>query len=205
MDAQLYLPSVLLNLLNTFSNLDHQKEALSFELTEYALTIPYRLFFQYSLIEEYLRKLTDAYKNAVNNSMINDNDNIALVGHSLGGGLAKILGKLLGKQAISLSGPGINAFHSLWNSKGNSRFELTSIDIVPDSDIVPRVEVSSGTIYKLICVKSPLECHSKELSLCESLIICKNPYAIEYCQNIAKLEEKDINKTLNLSEFSQRK
>ena len=118
MDAQLYLPSVLLNILNTFSNLDHQKEALTFNLTEYALSIPYRLFFQYSLIEEYLRKLTDAYKNAVNNSMINDNDNIALVGHSLGGGLAKILGKLLGKQAISLSGPGINAFSFFMEFKG---------------------------------------------------------------------------------------
>ena len=203
LDAQLYLPSVLLNILNTFSNLDHQKEALTFNLTEYALSIPYRLFFQYSLIEEYLDKLKNAYLAAVNNSMINDNDNIVLVGHSLGGGLAKILGKILGKQAISLSGPGINAFHSLWDSKGNSRFELTSIDIVPDSDIVPRVEVSSGTIYRLICVLSPLECHSKELSLCESLIICKNPYAKEYCRNIAKIEEEDINKTEILSEFNK--
>ena len=203
LDAQLYLPSVLLNILNTFSNLDHQKEALTFNLTEYALSIPYRLFFQYSLIEEYLDKLKNAYLAAVNNSIINDNDNIVLVGHSLGGGLAKILGKLLGKQAISLSGPGINAFHSLWDSKGNSRFELTSIDIVPDSDIVPRVEVSSGTIYRLICVLSPLECHSKELSLCESLIICKNPYAKEYCRNIAKIEEKHINKTEILSEFNK--
>ena len=113
LDAQLYFPSLLLNLLNTFSNLDQQKEAISFALIEYALSLPYRIFFQFSIIEEYLVELNSAYYKYINTSNSN-NKNIVLVGHSLGGGLAKILGKKVGEKAISLSGPGINAFHSLW-------------------------------------------------------------------------------------------
>ena len=91
------------------------------------------------MIEEYLTELEKAYYD--NNETFYEN--IIVVGHSLGGGLAKIFGKLIGKKAISLSGPGMNAFHSLWEFKGNSsKFELTSVDIVPDQDPIPRVELS---------------------------------------------------------------
>ena len=58
-----------------------------------------------------------------------------------------MFGRYIGKQAISLSGPGINAFHYLWNYEGTSEnFEISSIDLVPDMDLVPRVEISNGTI-----------------------------------------------------------
>ena len=201
LDAQLYFPSLILNILNTFSNLDQQKETASFSLIEYAFSIPYRIFFQFSIIDNYIEDLNSAFYNFINISK-NHDENIVFVGHSLGGGLAKILGKLVGRQAISLSGPGINAFHSLWKSKGKNKFELTAIDIIPDLDIVPRVDISGGTIYRLLCLKSPFKCHSKELSLCEPLIICKNPYAKEYCKTIAKLDERDIKEIENNSEFS---
>ena len=201
MDAQLYFPSVLLKLLNTFSNLDQQKESISFSLIEYILSLPYRIFSQFSVIEHYLKELNYVYYNYLNSSNINA-ENIVIVGHSLGGGLAKILGKIVGRQSISLSGPGINAFHSLWKSKGKSKFELTTIDIIPDLDIVPRVDISGGTIYRLLCLKSPIDCHSKELSLCESLIICKNPYAYQYCKNIAELTDNEIKDLEEKSIFS---
>ena len=62
-----------------------------------------------------------------------------------------MFGRTVKKQAISLSGPGINAFNSLWNYEGESEnFEISAIDLVPDRDLVPRVEVSGGTIYRII-------------------------------------------------------
>ena len=74
--------------------------------------------------------------------------NVVIVGHNLGGGLAKLFGRYIGKRAISLSVPGINAFHPLWNYKGTSEnFEISSISLVPDMDLVPRDEVSFGTNY----------------------------------------------------------
>jgi len=200
LDCQLYLPSIFLNIINTYSNIDQQKEAKSFKLIEYGLSIPYRIFFQIFVVEKYLDQLKTAYYNINNTKSFEKN--VVFVGHSLGGGLAKIIGKIVGRDSVSLSGPGINAFHSLWNYTGNSTyFELTSVDIIPDLDLVPRVEISGGTIYRLICLQRPYECHSKELSLCESLMMCDNPNGEEYCLNVKNMTKNDFKKLKEKSKF----
>ena len=189
LDAQLFISSVLMTLLNTFS-LISQKSLLSFKLMEYSLSIPYRIFFKYLIVDDYLNKLKEAY---INNEYTFYN-NVVIVGHSLGGGLAKLFGRMVKKQAISLSGPGINAFYSLWNYEGESEnFEISAIDLVPDRDLVPRVEVSGGTIYRIICKFGAFGCHSKVNSLCEVLIMCNKPNFYEYCTKVAKLTPKQIN------------
>jgi len=189
LDIQLYFPSVLLNLFSLFSVFSQQKDTKSFSFMEYGLSIPYRLFSSYVVIDEYLRDLLTAYYS--NN--LEEKENVVIVGHSLGGGLCKILGKLTNRQSISLSGPGVNAFHSLWNYKSsNENFEISSIDLVPDMDLVPRVEVSGGTIYRIICKEGPLDCHSKEISLCEVLIMCDHSNYEEYCKNVAGLNKDQI-------------
>ena len=189
LDAQLFISSVLMTLLNTFT-LINQKSLWSFKIMEYSLSIPYRIFFKYLIIDEYLVKLEKAY----NNSEYKFYDNVVIVGHSLGGGLAKLFGRMIKKQGISLSGPGINAFNSLWNYKGESEnFEISSIDLVPDRDLVPRVEVSGGTIYRIICKFGAFDCHSKVNSLCEVLIMCNNPNYNEYCNKVAGFNTKEIN------------
>ena len=196
MDFQLYFPSILLNLLSTFSITGKDKESYSFRFMEYSLSIPYRLFSHYSVINGYLEDLKEAYYE----NFPSFYPNIIITGHSLGGGLAKLLGRLLNKQALSLSGPGVNAFHSLWGYEGFSEnFEISAIDLVPDMDLVPRVEVSGGTVYRIICKKGPFACHGKELSLCEILIMCRNPNYKIYCQKYAELSLSEIS---NLEESS---
>jgi hypothetical protein len=198
-DFQLYFPSVLLNLLSTFSLQGQQKESLSFKFIEYSLSVPYRIFFQYSLVQSYLNDLQKAYLDNYDSFY----KNIIIVGHSLGGGLAKLLGRLLNRQAISLSGPGVNAFHSLWGYGGNSEnFEISAIDLVPDMDLVPRVEVSGGTIYRIICKSGPFDCHSKEKSQCEILIMCRNPNYYNYCKEIANLTDEEIKNLYESSELN---
>ena len=200
LDMQLYFPSVLLTLLSTFSIFGQQKDLLSFRFIEYSLSIPYRLFFQYLIVDDYLSNLKHAYAKNEGNFA----DHVVIVGHSLGGGLCKILGRLLKKQAISLSGPGVNAFHSLWGYEGKSEnFEISAIDLVPDMDLVPRVEISGGTVYRIICKEGPLDCHSKNLSLCEVLIMCRNPNYKEYCKKMAGLNDEQINKIKESSELNQ--
>ncbi len=199
LDAHLYFPSLLLNLLSTFSTLDQQKELTTFKFIEYALSIPYRIFFQFLIIDDYLEELIKAYKENEHTF----NDNVIIVGHSLGGGLAKIFGRLIKKQAISLSGPGVNAFHSLWEYEGDSdNFELTAIDLIPDMDLVPRVDISGGTIYRIVCIESPIQCHYKELSLCEVLIMCRHPNYHVYCKNVAELSDEEINHLVLTTEFN---
>ena len=198
-DFQLYFPSILLNLLSTFSIQGQQKESLSFKFVEFSLTIPYRLFFQYSVIDDYLKDLTKAY----NDNYESFYQNIVIVGHSLGGGLAKLLGRVLNKQAISLSGPGVNAFHTVWGYEGQSEnFEISTYDLVPDMDLVPRIELTGGTIYRIICKSGLFSCHDKALSLCEVLIMCRNPNYKIYCKNVAKLSDKKINELYKSSEIN---
>ena len=188
LDAQLYFSSVLLNLLSTFSIMT-QKNTKAFKLIEYSLSIPYRIFFRFLIIDDYLQKLQSAY---INNEYT-FYKNVVIVGHSLGGGLAKLFGRIMKKQAISLSGPGINAFHSLWKYEGKSEnFEISSIDLVPDRDLVPRVEVSGGTIYRIVCQFGAFECHSKVNSLCEVLIMCDIPTYKEYCMKVAELNSEQM-------------
>ena len=197
LDMQLYFPAILLNLINTFSTLDQQKEENTFSFEEYGFSIPYRIIFEYFIVDQYLNDLINAFENN------NFTEKVVIVGHSLGGGLAKILGKYKSKQALSLSGPGMNTFHSLWKYEGSSEyFDLTSIDIVPDLDLVPRVDISGGTVFRLLCLNTTFNCHSKELSLCESMIMCRNPNAKEYCRNIAKISDDDYEMLFNATEFN---
>ena len=201
LDAQLYFSSILLNLLSTFSILS-TKESGSFKLIEYSLNIPYRIFFRYLMVDVYLNKLKEAY---IENE-VTFYKNVVIVGHSLGGGLAKLFGRLMRKQAISLSGPGVNAFQSLWNYKGGSEnFEISAIDLVPDMDLVPRVEVSGGTVYRIICQAGAADCHSKHLSLCEVLIMCRNPNYEVYCKDVANLTSTYIDKIKKSSELNNDK
>ena len=104
--------------------------------------------------------------------------------------MAKLLGKLVKKEAVSLSGPGGNAFHSLWEYKGKSEnFEISVIDLVPDMDLVPRVETSGGTVYRIICKAGVLSCHGKTMSLCEVLIMCRNPNYEQYCRKYDRVSK----------------
>ena len=188
LDVQLYFSSVLLNLLTTFSILT-PKETITFKLMEYSLSIPYRIFFRYLIVDDYLQLLQNAY---IENEY-SFHKNVVIVGHSLGGGLAKLLGRLVKKEAVSLSGPGVNAFHSLWKYEGKSEnFEISVIDLVPDMDLVPRVETSGGTVYRIICKAGVLRCHIKTMSLCEVLIMCRNPNYEIYCKKLAGLSQEDI-------------
>ena len=197
-DAQLYFSSILLNILSTFS-LITQKDSLTFNLIEYSLNIPYRIFFRFLLIDNYMTDL----KNAFIENEYSFYNHVVIVGHSLGGGLAKLFGRYMGKQAISLSGPGINAFYSLWNFKGTSEnFEISNIDLVPDMDLVPRIEVSGGTVYRIICKNGAGKCHGKELSLCEVLIMCRNPIYENYCKEFAGLNDEQIKQIIESSELN---
>lgn len=207
LDVQLYLPSVFLNLLSYFSAFGMDLESTSAKIVEYSLSIPYRFISNYLFINEYIHDLINA-TNITKETKTKFEKNVVIVGHCLGGGLSKILARIRKKQAISLSGPGINAFNSRWTKEGNSEnFGLSLIDLVPDMDLVPRVEVSGGTIYRIICKEGPFKCHNKAISLCEVLIMCRNPNYDIYCKNkkFANLKDNQIKEIYESSELNKNK
>ena len=50
------------------------------------------------------------------------------------------------------------------------------IDIVPELDIIPRVELSSGVQYKVLCEKGIFSCHSVIRTLCMMGTMCNMEY-----------------------------
>ena len=203
MDLQLFMPSVFLNILSTFSFFGNEIDSSIYKIVEYSLSIPYRIFGEYLFIDSYIDELKTAYNHSYTNKKFRDN--IVIVGHSLGGGLSKILGRITKNQAISLSGPGINAFHTLWTDEGNSEnFDLSFIDLVPDKDLIPRVEVSGGTIYRILCNQGTFTCHDKTLSLCETLAMCRSRYYEFYCYKMANLNSFQIREILKSSDLKKK-
>ena len=110
-DLQLYVPSVFLHLLSIFSIFGNELESNSFKLLEYSLSIPYKILSDSFFIDKYIDDLQYAY-NKYHTRENKFSETVVIVGHSLGGGLSKILGKIEKEQSISLSGPGINAFQN---------------------------------------------------------------------------------------------
>lgn len=119
---------------------------------------------------------------------------IIVTGHSLGGGLSKIVGINLGVQSVAYSGPGITPLEYLFRGEGiGPYFKSTFIDIIPDKDIVPRFEVSGGIRYRLLCAFGITSCHNILSSLCMMGIICEEEfYTEDFCRGI--WSKSDYNK-----------
>jgi hypothetical protein len=70
-------------------------------------------------------------------------------------------------------------------------------------DLVPRVETSGGTVYRIICKAGVFKWHEKVMSLCEVLIMCRNPNYEVYCKNIALLSSEEIQDLYTGSELNE--
>jgi len=90
-----------------------------------------------------------------------------MTGHSLGGGLAKLVGGQLGIEAITFMAPGVE--RTLYLSLNQAQEKATetintllrhAVTIQPRNDLVSRVDSQVGTVLPVECSKDPLTCHS---------------------------------------------
>mmetsp|Transcript_20469 Transcript_20469/g.44323 ORF Transcript_20469/g.44323 Transcript_20469/m.44323 type:complete len:720 (-) Transcript_20469:161-2320(-) len=101
-------------------------------------------------------------------------DTVVLVGHSLGGGLAKIVGARLKLPAVSLSGPGIV---NLRQKIGVDRDDIASqiVNLLPSNDPVPLIGLQGGTILNFHCSGDAADCHDPVFVACELFHRCGHP------------------------------
>ena len=119
-------------------------------------------------LEEAIEELQGSYPN----------DTIVLTGHSLGGGLASFMTQQFGLPSISISGPGtVLTGPKLGISEGSPVYG-GHVVIVPDFDIVPRVDLHVGTVQNINCLGSvsAADCHSCTRSCCELIRSCGDPF-----------------------------
>lgn len=106
------------------------------------------------------------------------NASIVLAGHSLGGGLSAIGGQRMRVPSVSFSGPGSVLTGAKMGLAYAPAFYRGALVVVPDYDIVPRVDFNIGTIQHISCLgsTSAAECHSCHRTCCELMNSCGDPY-----------------------------
>jgi len=104
-------------------------------------------------------------------------DNVVLTGHSLGGGIAQIIANRLDLPAVVFSSPGIiYSAQSLQLSLETA--ERGTVVVVPDADVVPRVDLQAGAVQRIACRTpdgqglSAASCHSLQRTTCELWRTC---------------------------------
>ena len=192
LDIEIFAPSIMLTLIRKFK-IGIIETYFSKKLSQY-LTYTIRYFKDYTLTYHYITQLSKLYE-----KNINTDRNIIFTGHSLGGGLAKYLGVKYNKQTISFSGPGVTPLEAEFSkSKDFNKYIKTYfVDVIPDIDIIPRIETTSGTIYRIICEESIMnfaKCHSIDRTFCMMGIMCD--FEEEYTGNICEgiFSQKELKK-----------
>eukprot|EP01065_Artemidia_motanka_P023504 TRINITY_DN28115_c0_g1_i1.p1 TRINITY_DN28115_c0_g1~~TRINITY_DN28115_c0_g1_i1.p1 ORF type:complete len:740 (+),score=141.06 TRINITY_DN28115_c0_g1_i1:50-2269(+) len=99
---------------------------------------------------------------------------VVLVGHSLGGGLASIVGTRLDLPAVSICGPGIATLsRKLGVSRRDIDRHVTSIE--PTNDIVPKIGTQGGSRLSVTCNEQVVHCHMPNWVMCELIEQCGHP------------------------------
>ncbi|KAL9646874.1 hypothetical protein ABK040_013734 [Willaertia magna] len=104
-------------------------------------------------------------------STVKTQRNVILTGHSLGGGLAKIVGSKHQVVAVTFSGPGVVL--------SQKKFEISQQDInrycvsvKPGLDLVARIDIDGGIVQNIDCTDSFAQCHSIKSTIKKLISSC---------------------------------
>ncbi len=144
-----------------------------------------------SLAEVAFYKQTTAFVEYVNEQ--NLFGSIIVTGHSLGGGLAMISGAQSQVPAVALSGPNAVISRRTFSPPVSiQNLERYTFNIVPDRDVVPRLDDLSQNYQRIKCrsgLNDPLSCHFGRRSMCEVLLQCGSKGRPIPCHCITDLED----------------
>lgn len=117
-----------------------------------------------------------------------------VVGHSLGGGLAKLSGIALNftNILISIAGPGITHAHVTVDRTKNvslSSINRQIFNIYHDRDLVPWIDKQEGLIQIISCPSNfqRLQCHQIQPLFCHVVEICGNPRHFRVNENFCRV------------------
>ena len=204
LDLEMYSPSAMFTLIKSIPFIV-KDESLASSCINIFLTFPLRMMEDITLIRRYSTKIYDLVDNIIDENK--NNSDFIFVGHSLGGGLSKYVATHYKMQSFSVSGPGITPLEYKHQTifGYNKFFKSSFIDIIPDLDIVPRLEISGGIKYRVLCNKNAITCHSIDRTLCMMGIMChQEQYTKRLClsmPNIGESEYSEMKKLKNGNQF----
>ncbi|EDO48513.1 predicted protein [Nematostella vectensis] len=124
--------------------------------------------YYFKVIEQYVQDIS-----------ANTTEEVYLVGHSLGGGVAKLVGCRNQVQAISLSSPGEIYNHGKFGYSLDDIQEYTT-SVIAQHDLVTWIDKPGGLVQYVKCDDSSfLNCHSIRKTYCELKKKCDSVTAID--------------------------
>ena len=192
LDLEMFAPSTIYTIMKMIPIIQRSESFLS-EVINVILTSPLLFMGDVTILKYYSDKIIEKIDKIIKNS---NNTKFIFVGHSLGGDLSKYIASYYKRQSFSVSGPGITPLeykHSeIYGYK--KYFKTNFIDIIPDNDLIPRLEISGGTKYRVLCDKSLITCHSIDRTLCMMGIMCEQEeYTKKLCLSMPKIGEDEYN------------
>ncbi|CAE7677164.1 unnamed protein product [Symbiodinium microadriaticum] len=96
-----------------------------------------------------------------------------ITGHSLGGGLAKLVAAKTHMQAVTFMAPGLGTTsYVVYREHMLEELRHISLTIMPENDVVSRVDTQTGITIKTDCDGNPLHCHQLYSTICTLLQTC---------------------------------
>lgn len=96
-----------------------------------------------------------------------------ITGHSLGGGLAKLVAAKVGIPAVTFMAPGLESTSYLvFRQNMIQDLHNVALTVMPDNDVVSRVDIQSGITIKTECEGNMLHCHLLYPTICNFLDRC---------------------------------
>ena len=166
-DLELWASSFMMNILSSSIPIFNGYASEFRTFMGYLMHLPTYMFEPFSLINSYINIITDF----VNSIPIGNGTEIVLTGHSLGGGLAKLVSTMTGYRAISYSGPGIQAITAFYEWKDDT-IAQSFINVVPNLDPVAGVDQSTGSSFLIPCNAGLIACHSIIRTMCMLSTLC---------------------------------
>jgi lipase ATG15 len=152
-------------------------------------------FFGLASEAEYYQPLTDRVKELQQQQKTGS---VVLTGHSLGGGLARIVGTLTYAPSVSFSPPGLRLSYRKYSEgpaqkrkHDGSSLLHESVTVVSEFDWITSIDVQVGLVQQILCDHSDkahlLACHLLEPTICNILSHCGDP-RFTHCESTFDLK-----------------
>ena len=88
--------------------------------------------------------------------MAHDGTRVVLTGHSLGGGVAKVVAAKVGVPVFAVSSPGVYLSQKIFDIDDPSQIDKHEINLLNQNDLVPTIDQLKGLVMNMQCVRLPL-------------------------------------------------